>query len=245
MITGYFGLPASGKSTVLTSIAQKELRKIRKGKSKYDIVCTNYYCQDCVKIDYQMLGNYKLQNALVLLDELTLDADSRNFKQFNQVKKEFFMQHRKDNVDVIYFTQAWDGIDKKIRDLTYSLYFAYQPFANVKGIIFKPFQQFTIARRIFRKLDINEYTNEIVLGYRFATTFERWFGRGIKKFVWRPSWYKYFDTFEAHYTNSRLPFVPVLWVKEDKIIDYLNDCDEVNNTVDDSGDLSENQVETE
>ena len=245
MITGYFGLPASGKSTIMTAYAQKELRKIRKGKSKYEFVCTNYYCENCCQLDYKQLGSVNLQNSLVLLDELTLDADSRSFKQFTQEKKEFFMQHRKDNVDVVYFTQAWDGIDKKIRDLTYSIFYVYQPFANVKGILFKPFQQFAIARRIFRKIDINEYTNEIVTGYRFPTTFERWFGTGIKQFYWRPSWYKYFDTNEAHYTNTRVPFVPVLWVKDDEIIDYLDECDEVNNTVDDSGDLSENQVETE
>lgn len=241
MITCYFGLPGVGKSTILTCLAQRELRRISKGKSKYEIVCTNYYCQDCIQLTYKQLGNVKLQNALVLLDELTLDADNRNFKQFTQEKKEFFMQHRKDNVDVIYFTQAWDGIDKKIRDLTYSLYFVVQPFANVKGILFKPFQQFSVARRIFRKIDINDYTNEIVVGYRFATNFERWFGKGIKQFFFRPKWYKYFDTLESHYSNSRLPFVPVKWVKEE-VISYLENCDELNEN---SGELDENQVETE
>lgn len=74
MITCYFGLPGVGKSTILTCLAQRELRRIAKGKSKYEIVCTNYYCQDCIQLTYKQLGNVKLQNALVLLDELTLDA---------------------------------------------------------------------------------------------------------------------------------------------------------------------------
>lgn len=242
MITGYFGLPGCGKSTILTALAQKELRRIAKGRSRFEFVCTNYYCQDCIQLDYAQLGKVNLQNALVLLDEITLDADSRDFKNFTKEKKEFFMQHRKDNVEVIYFTQGWDGVDKKIRDLTYSLYFVFQPFANVQGILFKPFQQFSVARRIFRELKINEYTNELVVGYRFATTFERWFGKGIKQFFWRPSWYKYFDTFEAHYSSGRLPFVPVKWVKKDEVISYLENCDELNEN---SGELDENQVETE
>ena len=40
MIVGYFGLPGSGKTTFLTRIAQKELRRIAKGKSKYERVYT-------------------------------------------------------------------------------------------------------------------------------------------------------------------------------------------------------------
>ena len=43
MVTGYFGLPGSGKTTFLTMIAQKELRLIKKGQSKYDRVYTNFY----------------------------------------------------------------------------------------------------------------------------------------------------------------------------------------------------------
>ena len=91
MIQGYFGLPGSGKTTFLTMLAQKELRKIRKNKSVYDKVLTNFYCDGCYKIDYKDLGHYSIENSLILLDEITLDADSRDFKQFDKFHKSFFL----------------------------------------------------------------------------------------------------------------------------------------------------------
>lgn len=195
MIVGYFGLPGSGKTTFLTRIAQKELRRIAKGKSKYERVYTNFYCQGCYKIDFKNLGVYKLENALVLLDEITLDADSRDFKTFQHHTKEFFLLHRHYNCDVIYFTQQWNNVDKKIRDVTSDLFYVTKAFANVKGLIFRPFQCFSVARRVFRTLEINEYTKEIVNGYRFPTMFERFFG-SCKQFCYRPSWYRFFDSWE-------------------------------------------------
>ena len=131
MIVGYFGLPGSGKTTFLTRIAQKELRNIAKGKSKYERVYTNFYCQVCYKIDFKNLGVYNVENALVLLDEITLDADSRDFKSFAHHTKSFFLLHRHYNCDVIYFTQQWNNVDKKIRDVTSDLFYVTKAFANV------------------------------------------------------------------------------------------------------------------
>lgn len=184
MINGYFGLPGSGKSTFLTRIAQKELKRIKKGKSKYKHVLTNFYCKGCERVDYKDLGNYDISDSLILLDEITLDADSRNFKQFDSAHKHFFLMHRHYNCDVIYFTQQYDGVDKKIRDITSNLYFV------------KKRLMFTVATKIFRTLDINELTKEIVQGYRFCNWFELWFLGGTHQICYRPKWYKYFDSWE-------------------------------------------------
>ena len=170
MVTGYFGLPGSGKTTFLTRIAQKELTKIAKGKSPYSHILTNFYCRGCEKIDYRQLGNFEISNALILLDEITLDADSRNFKQFDDAHKQFFLLHRHYNCDVIYFTQQYDGVDKKIRDITSNLFF-------VKKFLF-----FSVATKIFRTLDINEFTKDIVQGYRFANI-SKDFQKMLYKFV--------------------------------------------------------------
>jgi len=183
MIQGYFGLPGSGKTTFLTMLAQKELKKIRKNKSRYDKVLTNFYCDGCYKIDYKYLGHYSIENSLILLDEITLDADSRDFKQFDKFHKSFFLLHRHYNCDVIYFTQQYDGVDKKIRDITSSLY-------RVKKVAF-----ISIATQIYRCLDINEQTKEIVQGYRFPNIIERIFCR-VHRYCLRPIYYKYFDSWE-------------------------------------------------
>lgn len=183
MIQGYFGLPGSGKTTFLTMIAQKELKKIKKNKSNYDKVLTNFYCDGCYKIDYKDLGHYSIEHSLILLDEITLDADSRDFKQFDKFHKSFFLLHRHYNCDVIYFTQQYDGVDKKIRDITSSLY-------RVKKVAF-----ISIATQIYRCLDINEQTKEIVQGYRFPNIIERLFFR-VHRYCLRPIYYKYFDSWE-------------------------------------------------
>lgn len=191
MVIGYFGLPGSGKTTFLTRIAQKELRRIKKGKSKYSHVLTNFFCRDCEKIDYKDLGHFEIENSLILLDEITLDADSRNFKQFDEWHKSFFLLHRHYNCDVIYFTQQYDGVDKKIRDITSSLFFVKKVFV------------WSIATRIYRTLDIVEITKEIVQGYRFPNWFENLFARGVKQICFRPKWYKYFDSWEKPPERSK------------------------------------------
>ena len=183
MITGFFGLPGCGKTTMACKIAQKELKKIKNNKSVYKHVYTNFYCKGCEKISYSDLGNYELTDSLIILDELTLDADSRNFKQFDNAHKEFFILHRHYNLDLIYFTQQWDGIDKKIRDLTHSLYY-------VRSLI--P-HKVSLSVPIKRVLVINDLTKEIVEGYDFLP-----FLKSIPKtrFTLLPRYFKYFDSFE-------------------------------------------------
>ena len=183
MITGYFGLPGCGKTTYLTMLAQKELKKIEQGKSKYKRVLTNYYCDNCYKIDYKDLGHYEITDCLILLDEITLDADSRNFKQFDHFKKQFFLLHRHYNCDIVYFTQQWDGVDKKIRDITQNLYYC------------KKIGSFTKAKIIFRCVEINEFSKEIVTGYRFPTFLENIFNCKTK-WCYRPKYYEFFDSWE-------------------------------------------------
>lgn len=182
MVSGYFGLPGCGKSTFLTMMARKELRRIQNGKSKYKHVLTNFYCEGCESIDYRVLGHYEIRDSLILLDEITLDADSRNFKQFDSFHKHFFLMHRHYGCDIVYFTQQYDGVDKKIRDITVDLFFV------------RRLGPFSIAKRIWRILDINEQTKEIVQGYRFSNFFELLFMFPFK-FCFRPRWYKYFDSY--------------------------------------------------
>lgn len=193
MITGYFGLPGSGKTTFLTMIAQKELRKLRRGRSRYKHILTNFYCKGCERIEYNDFGKYDIQNSLILFDEITLDADSRNFKQFSQEKKEAFILHRHACNDIIYFTQQWDGVDKKIRDLTANLYYVKKVFANIP--LMKPFQIFSVANQVYRTLEINEYSKEIITGYRFPNWLEKLLGV-TKQRCFRMRWYKFFDSWD-------------------------------------------------
>ena len=200
LVTCYFGLPGAGKTCFATMLAQKELKRIQNGKSCYARVLTNFACTGCFRIDYRQLGIYDYSDSLIILDEITLDADSRNFKSFTQEKKEFFLMHRHYNCDIIYCTQQWDGVDKKIRDITQELYRIKKPY-------FPFFNRFTIATRIWRCVEINEYTKEIVNGYRFSNWLERIAFRTVR-ICYRPLYYRYFDSFDA---KSLRPIPYALW----------------------------------
>lgn len=209
MITGFFGVPGVGKTTKLTSIAQKELRRIKKGKSPYKHILTNFYCEGCEKINFSELGVYKMEYCLVLLDELTLDADARDFKNFAARKKVFFTLHRHLNCDIVYFVQDYSRVDKTIRNLTYDLWYCTKtvlPF----------FSRWTLSRRIFRTVTINEYQGELILGYRYPNLLERIFTSTFNM-CYRPVWYKYFDSFEAHQFDDFPTFEYSLWQASDDV----------------------------
>ncbi len=192
MVTGIFGLPGAGKTTYATMLARKELKRIQRKKSKYSDVLTSFYCVGCKRIKYADLGKYLYENVLIIIDEITLFADSRDFKTFSAEKKEFFLLHRHYGCDIIYLTQMYDNVDKKIRDITSDLW-------HLK----KCGLGFSRAKKIFRTLDINDQTKEIVSGYEFPSFFQNLlsFGR-LNVFCFRPLYYKYFDSFEVF---SRLP----------------------------------------
>lgn len=191
MLTLYFGVPGCGKTTVLSALAQKELRKIKRGRSKYKHVLTNFECAGCEVINFTDIGVYDIQHSLILLDEVTVDADNRDFKNFKKSSVEGFVYHRHYDLDIIMATQQYDAVDKKIRNLTQYLY-------TVRKSYLLPFIK---CKRIFRIVDIDELTHDIVIGYRFADFKEviisliapKRIGSICKRYF-APAWWKYFDT---------------------------------------------------
>lgn len=220
MITCYFGVPGVGKTTLLTKFARKELKRIRKGKSKYDAVYTNFYCKGANRICFDDLKDYKVYNALVLFDEMTLDADNRKFKEFTDEHRDYFILHRHIGNDIIYATQMYDKVDSKIRSLTQELWYMSKTVVPI-------FRNFTSAKRIYRNININEHTSELTMGYRFCNIIESFFASNYK-LTFRPCWYKYFDSFEEGVLENRpvLPSVP--WQEEvevNGILMFLNNLE--------------------
>ena len=187
----------------MTRIAQKELRKIAKGKSKYNHVLTNFYCQGCEFVSFNDLAYYRIENSLILLDEITLDADGRCFKSFSEEHKRFFTLHRHLNNDIVVFCQDFSRMDKTIRNNVYDLWYVQKP-------VFPLFSQFSVCKRIFRNIAINEFTSELSLGYRFATFWETLFTK-CKRYVYRRPYYKYFDSYDCTAFNSVPDFTYESW----------------------------------
>lgn len=140
-----FGKKGSGKSTYLTKLA---VRYMRKGW----IVYTNM--EDLVIpgvrfFNIQHLGEYVPEaHSLLLLDEVGMIWDSRDFKAFKPTVRDFFKLQRHYKVVVYMASQTFD-VDKKIRDLTDGMYLQTN-FLRV----------FSLGRRITRSVTLTESTSE-------------------------------------------------------------------------------------
>lgn len=185
MITCVFGLPGQGKSTYMAYLAKKALTT-KKGIKRYDRVYCNFNMSGCYRLSYADLGVYNFENCLILLDEMMNEADARDFKKFDSAKKYFFSNHRHFGCDIVYFTQAWDDVDKKIRNNTQELYYI------------KKFLLWSLVNPIEQLLTIDENSHQIVTGYRFKS----WLSTLI---FFRPPYYSWFDSYER---RELLPLKP-------------------------------------
>ncbi|MDE5889054.1 MAG: zonular occludens toxin domain-containing protein [Bacilli bacterium] len=167
-------------------------------------------------INFDDLSKYKFVNSLILIDEITLDADNRNFKNFNSAIRDFFLLHRHLGLDIIYATQNYENVDKKIRDVTNDLWYMSKSVVPI-------LRNFTTSKKIYRKININEHTSELTLGYRFCNFIESLFAKNFE-ITFRPFTYKYFDSFDELnlsdrplYTNTKKASIP-----KGSILYYLN-----------------------
>ena len=107
MVSCFFGVPGCGKSTLGAFFAIKELKRIKKGKSKYKHIYTNFYVEGTEFIEFDVLKTHKIYDSLIIFDELAMDADNRKFKQFSDKVRDFFILHRHLGNDIIYLTQNY------------------------------------------------------------------------------------------------------------------------------------------
>lgn len=203
MVTLYFGLPGCGKTTFLTSIALKESKLLLSGRSRYKHIYSNIplLINGVTFIKNECIGKYDLRDCLLLIDEATLFADSRDFKSFSRDKVEYFLEHRHFRSDIVLFTQQWDGVDRKIRTITDRVYYV------TKGKLLGHWisRCYRVPYDIIipdRKHNADSYgLGEIIQGYCQPSIFTRTI---FAKHIYRPKYYKYFDSFMTPY-RPKLP----------------------------------------
>lgn len=182
MIKAYFGVPGCGKSTTL-------VKEYRKNRRKYKHIYTiNIDIKGCKRISKDDLESYKFKDSLILWDEITMDADNREFKTFSKDLRDFFILHRHLGCDIIYATQNFENVDKKVRDLTSELWYMSKSVIPI-------LREFTTSKRIYRNININEHTSELTLGYRFCNFIESIFVSNFNICL-RRKYYKYFDSWD-------------------------------------------------
>lgn len=210
MIKLFFGLPGCGKTTLLAATAYKESRK--KGRRrKYENIYSNVRLAipGVTYIDNDCIGKYDLRNCLLLIDEATLFADSRDFKAFDKGKLTYFLEHRHFRSDIFLFTQQWDGVDRKIRVITDRVYYMYKGL--LFGKLFSSYYRIPYGIIIPDKKDNGEKLGEIVQGYCKPSLMVRL----LSKKLYRPFYYRFFDSFETpHYPGLPSSYKP--YVKPDK-----------------------------
>lgn len=140
-----FGKKGSGKSTYLVKLARKHLKK-------HWLVYTNMdelFIPGVRHFNVQHLGEYVPEaHSLLLLDEVGMIWDNRDYKVFKPSVRDFFKLQRHYKVKVYMASQSFD-VDKKLRDLCDGMYL-HTNFARV----------FTLGKRITRKITITQSTSE-------------------------------------------------------------------------------------
>ena len=140
-----FGKKGSGKSTYLVKVAK---RYTQKGWTVYTNM-DEFSMPGLRHFDIQHLGDFVPdENSVLLLDEVGMIWDARDFKAFKPSVRDFFKLQRHYRVIVYMASQTFD-VDKKIRDLCDGM-FLHTNFARV----------FTLGKRITRKVVLTVSTSE-------------------------------------------------------------------------------------
>ncbi len=176
-----FGKKGSGKSTFLTKYA---LKYQKKGWPVYSTEAI----PGCFKIAPEDIGIAQFPpNACIIVDEVGMIWDSRDFKSFKPWVRDYFKLQRHYKHVVILASQTFD-VDKKIRDLADEMY-----------LVTKKLRVFSYAKRILRKLVLlksvagKDGESRISEDLKFDSLLLFWAGSRQLTFI--PKYAKYFDSF--------------------------------------------------
>ena len=172
-----FGLPGSGKTTYLTKKAIKALKKGNYKGMPVERVYTNWAVNypGIYRLNWDKLGYEQYEKCLILIDEISLFCDSRKWKDnLDKAKMAFFKLYRHYRTQIIVCSQSYDDADKKIRSLADEYY-------QITPCPFGLSRVRSISREqvVYGKID------------------EGYYLRGFGSWIFRPRYYKYFDSYEA------------------------------------------------
>lgn len=211
----FFGLPGAGKSTLMAKLIYQFTRQ----KRYEHIYCNEYVTIDgVIQVSNDDIGKYDIRDGALFIDEASLFADNRDFKRFGKEKLQYFVMHRHKNIDVFFFTQYYNGIDVKLRNLCNNVFYMYKPLLTGKWIT--KYYRINYGIMIPSKQD-SQKMGEIVEGYSKPSIFQRIFCHRI----FRPRYYKYFDSFKDWYL-PKLPQGYNGYKSKDKIITVPSPIDD-------------------
>lgn len=192
-LTMVFGKKGSGKSTLMVKVANQYLSR---GWSVY----STEPIPRCYLLSPDDIGKVQLPpNSVLLVDEVGMIWDNREFKKFGNHVRDWFKLQRHYKVRCFLFSQTFD-IDKKLRDLTDDMYLCQNAF-----------RVFSYAKRINRKIILTKPTGESPARIDEELRFDSFlfFMFGSRRFTFIPKWSKYFNSFEApKLEDKKFPKMP-------------------------------------
>lgn len=110
-----FAPPGTGKTTLAAKIVRDANKEGKKVYSNVPIITANV-------LDLKDLGKYDFSHSILIIDEAGTEVGNRNWHtNLNDDQIKALKLHRHDDIDIYLFSQAYDDIDKKFRELTTKL----------------------------------------------------------------------------------------------------------------------------
>lgn len=174
-----FGKKGSGKSSYLVKLAKRyQKKKYIVYSNMEDITLPNVRI-----ICPEDIGEFVPEsNSLLLLDEVGILYDNRNYRQFKPETRDFYKYQRHYKVVCYMASQTYD-VDVKIRNLVDGMF-----------LVQNVFTVFSLIRPIKKTITLTEATSEgesrIAENLKFRSIFD-W------KLMYIPKYGKYFESFIA------------------------------------------------
>lgn len=204
MINRYFGVPGCGKTTHLASVAIKENERIKKGVSHYERVLTNVPLtglgddSNVYLFSPTDFGRYDMSNALILYDEAEVDFNNRDYKNLDEARTRFLMYHRHYRSNIYFYSQTYDGVDKKIRFITNNVYYLKRNIITGKTTPHRIKYLMYIPKKPKRDEIVNDNNGEITMRYYQSGFFEHLFSMLLlEPPIKLARYWSYFDSYDA------------------------------------------------
>lgn len=182
----YFGLPGSGKTTLLSKHALKYSQK-----PNFNVYCNiPLNIPKVIPISNDQVGKFNLHDGVILIDEATIFADSRNFKSFSADLVKLFCLHRHFHLDIELFLQNYSRTDLTIRMLADKVFWI-RKFGSMTWSVEIPMDVFIPKKDVS---DSSGQAGEIVNGYYRPP----WYMYLVCEKIFRKRYYPYFDSFETY-----------------------------------------------
>lgn len=183
-----FGKKGSGKSTLLQKLTYRYLKR------NWTVYSTEPSCDPRVNfLNPTQIFDYEFpEKSCILIDEVSLIWDNRDFKKMDKRIVEWFRYQRHHKCRVYFFSQTFD-IDKKLRDLCDDMY-----------LVDKKFRVFVVASHIVRKPVVvhpgpespARIDDDMVVDGPLLAFF------GGKLFAFIPYWARKFDSYTTDYKRK-------------------------------------------